>query len=127
MIPSDTAIATIEPTTAEVAALPTPSAVMRVRIPAAQGEFRRAELRSPDPSANPYLVFALLIYAAVDGLEKKMEPPEPADLNLYKASAEVLAKFRKLPEDLNYARALAKSSGFVRQKLPRDIIEAYCR
>ncbi len=98
-----------------------------VRIPAAQGEFRRAELRSPDPSANPYLVFALLIYAAVDGLEKKMEPPEPADLNLYKASAEVLAKFRKLPEDLNYARALAKSSGFVRQKLPRDIIEAYCR
>ena len=36
-----------------------------IRIPAAVGEYRRAELRSPDPSANPYLAFALVIYAGL--------------------------------------------------------------
>ena len=40
-----------------------------IRIPAAFGEYRRAELRSPDPMANPYLAFALLIYACLNGVE----------------------------------------------------------
>ncbi len=38
-----------------------------VRVPAAVGEYRRAELRSPDPTANPYLAFALMIYADLMG------------------------------------------------------------
>ena len=40
-----------------------------VRIPAAVGEYRRAELRSPDPTANPYLAFALIIYAGLHGIK----------------------------------------------------------
>ena len=51
-----------------------------VRVPAAVGEYRRAELRSPDPMANPYLAFTLIIYAALNGLENKLDLPEAASL-----------------------------------------------
>ncbi|MBR4816732.1 MAG: glutamine synthetase, partial [Lachnospiraceae bacterium] len=52
-----------------------------IRIPAVMDENKRAELRSPDPLANPYLSFGLMIYAALNGLEKKLELPEAADVN----------------------------------------------
>ena len=54
-----------------------------VRIPAAVGEYRRAELRSPDPTANPYIAFALMIYAALDGIKNNLELPKPANINLF--------------------------------------------
>ena len=47
-----------------------------IRIPAAKGEYRRAELRSPDPLCNPYLAFALLIHAGLDGIKKHSQLPE---------------------------------------------------
>ena len=47
-----------------------------IRIPAATGEYSRAELRSPDPACNPYLAFALLIYAGLDGIERRAELPD---------------------------------------------------
>lgn len=46
-----------------------------IRIPAAEGEYRRAELRSPDPACNPYLAFALIIYAGLDGIRQDMALP----------------------------------------------------
>ncbi|MBR3400955.1 MAG: glutamine synthetase, partial [Parasporobacterium sp.] len=61
-----------------------------IRIPAAFGEYRRCELRSPDPCANPYLAYALLIYAGIDGIRNKLALPDPADLNLFTAGPEVL-------------------------------------
>ncbi len=98
-----------------------------VRIPAAVGEYRRAELRSPDPLANPYLAFALLIYAALDGLEHELTPPPEANLNLFKADADALARFERLPLDLAEACSLAAESAFIRSKLPASILEIYCR
>ena len=97
-----------------------------VRVPAAVGEYRRAELRSPDPSANPYLAFALMIYASLDGIKNKLPLPEAADLNLYRADAETLAKFRKLPQDLKSACALAADSDFIREHVPAAILDIYC-
>ncbi len=97
-----------------------------VRVPAAVGEYRRAELRSPDPGANPYLAFALLIYAGLYGLEKKIPLPAPADINFFTASAQTLAGFRKLPEDLRSACRIAASSDFVRAHLPEAILNIYC-
>ena len=41
------------------------------------------ELRCPDPSANPYLAFAVMLAAGLDGIEKKMMPPQPAEEDLY--------------------------------------------
>ena len=97
-----------------------------VRVPAALGEYRRAELRSPDPAANSYLAFALLIYASMYGIKENLELPEPADLNLFKAPIEVLANFRQLPGNLPVACQEAKNSSFIKKCIPKAITELYC-
>ena len=97
-----------------------------VRVPAALGEYRRAELRSPDPAANSYLAFALLIYASMYGIKENLELPEPTDLNLFKAPIEVLANFRQLPGNLPAACQEAKNSSFIKKCIPKAITELYC-
>lgn len=97
-----------------------------VRIPAAVGEYRRAELRSPDPTANPYLAFTLMIYAALDGIKNKMDLPNPANTNLFKADSETLSQFKKLPDSLNEAQKIAVSSDFIKQHIPSAILNIYC-
>jgi glutamine synthetase len=59
-----------------------------VRVPAARGNSTRAEFRSPDPMCNPYLTFAVMLAAGLDGIKKKIEPPEPTDTNIYHLSRE---------------------------------------
>ncbi len=97
-----------------------------VRVPAAVGEYKRAELRSPDPAANTYLAFALMIYASLYGIQNKLELQDPADINLYKADADTLAKFEQLPENLKSACALANNSDFIKKHIPGAILEIYC-
>ncbi len=97
-----------------------------IRIPAAIGEYHRAELRSPDPAANPYLAITLMIYAGLHGLQNKPDMPDAANINLYKAGPETLAKFRKLPEDLSSACRMAAASGFIKTHLPVAILDIYC-
>ena len=97
-----------------------------IRIPAADEEHRRAELRSADPFANPYLAFALLIYAGILGVEKGLVPPESTDINLYSAPAHVLAAYKRLPVSLGEARNTALESEFLRCCLPPSVIAAYC-
>ena len=98
-----------------------------IRIPAAAGEYRRAELRSPDPMCNPYLAFALLIWAGLDGIAQDMQLPPAANANLYAAPAEAAARYETLPETLAQARAAARSSALVAEHLPRAIIDSYAR
>lgn len=97
-----------------------------IRFPAAIGEYRRAELRSADAMANPYLAFALAIYAGLKGIEENMVLPEPADVNLYTAPKEILDKYEHLPESLAEAKAAAMGSDFISGCLPESIIKAYC-
>ncbi|CCZ34250.1 glutamate--ammonia ligase [Firmicutes bacterium CAG:646] len=97
-----------------------------VRVPAAAGKYQRVELRSPDPSANTYLAFALLIYAILDGIQSKPELAHPADINLYKADADVLAKYEQLPGDFKSACALAVNSKFIKKYIPDAILDIYC-
>ncbi len=97
-----------------------------VRVPAAVGEYRRAELRSPDPSANPYLAFALLLRAGLRGIGRDLPLPPPTDLNLYRAPAEELARCQALPRDRASACRLAAESEFIRGSLPGAIVAAYC-
>lgn len=96
-----------------------------IRIPAAEGEYKRAELRSPDPLCNPYLAFALLIWAGLDGIKNNLELPLPADINLYTASPSVLENYKLLPQSLSAAKKLAKSSEFVLNRLPISIVRNY--
>lgn len=97
-----------------------------VRIPAATGELRRAELRSPDPMANPYLAFTLMIYAGLQGIKNKSDMPMVADINLFKASEEITSKFKPLPQTLEEACLVAKQSEFIRQHIPQAVLDIYC-
>ena len=96
-----------------------------VRIPAAQGEAQRMELRSPDPSANPYIAFALLIHAGLDGVEQKLTLSEPCNADLFTAPAEVCRTLETLPADLGEALAAAQESDFIRRVLPAETLADY--
>ncbi len=96
-----------------------------VRIPAAKGEYSRMELRSPDPSCNPYLAFALLIFAGLEGIEQHIDLGEPTNLNLYRADEMTLKSFAVLPQTLGEALKIAKESEFVRACLPQKTLEKY--
>lgn len=98
-----------------------------IRIPASTGEYRRAELRSPDPATNPYLAYTLLIYAGLYGIQNKLDLPPASDINLYKADESTLKQFKKLPDSLAEAKALALKSKFVAEHLPESIINIYCK
>ena len=93
-----------------------------IRIPAEKGEYKRIELRSPDPCANPYIAYALLIYAGLDGIEKNLKPSEPLNVNLYTAGAEITDRLTNLPDTLAKARAAAANSEFIKHILPNGFI-----
>lgn len=98
-----------------------------VRIPAAVGEYRRAELRSPDPAANPYLAFTLMIRAGLRGIEAELELPPSADLNFYQADPETLSRFSLLPQNREEAVQAARSSKFVAWAVPKAVSEEYLK
>ena len=94
-----------------------------VRIPAAKSAGEHIELRSPDALADPYLAFALLIYAGLDGIENGLVPPAPTDADLY--SAEAAEGLMPLPRSVREARALASDSAFVAKYVPVTVRKAY--
>ncbi len=96
-----------------------------VRIPAAYGEYCRAELRSPDPTANPYLAFTLLIYAGLYGIENQLTLPEAVDQNLFTADKAFLDTLPQLPASLEVACELAKQSNFIEEHIPVEIRSMY--
>ncbi len=84
------------------------------------GSSLRSECRIPGADANPYVAFALLIAAGLDGIERKLEPPAMLSGNLYAAK-----DVPKIPRTLGDAIAAAESSTFVRQALGDDVLEHY--
>lgn len=96
-----------------------------IRVPAAGEPFRRAELRSPDSMANPFIAYGLIIYAALDGIVNKMPLPEPVDKNLYMESEEELHGLERLPLSLKEAQGIAEKSEFIQKYLPDSIRMAY--
>lgn len=98
-----------------------------IRIPAAVGKYRRVELRSADPSTNPYLAFTLLIYASLYGIQNNLTPPAPADFNIYKAEPAILAGQKRLPADFKAACIAAYKSEFIREHIPTSILNIYCQ
>ena len=98
-----------------------------IRIPASDPSHMRAELRSPDPSTNPYLCFALLIYAAMEGLQNKILPIPETNINLFTADQETTSRFQPLPSTRQEAETLARSSDFVKAHVPPAVLKEYCR
>ena len=97
-----------------------------IRIPAATGAQSRMELRSPDPSCNPHLAFAMLLQAGLDGIRRELPLCPAVDLNLYDAEPGVLEKMPALPENLEEAVLLARRSAFVQRVLPAKTLANYC-
>ncbi len=94
-----------------------------IRIPAAKGEFKRIELRSPDPEANPYIAYTLLIHAGLDGIKRNLTLPEAMDIDLFNASEEVLKDLTSLPQSLEEAWEKAVTSEFIREILPSNYLQ----
>mgnify|MGYP004562023095 FL=1 len=94
-----------------------------IRIPAANGAYKRFELRSADPSANPYIAFALLIRAGLDGINNKLELPAPVDADLTDRETAAKAGLDKLPDYLSEAIELAKNSEFINSVLPENFLK----
>lgn len=97
-----------------------------IRVPAAEGEYRRFELRSPDCTANPYLAFALLIWAGLDGILNNIPLPEKSNVNLFTASPKELWGLEMLPLTRSNAAKVTLSSDFIRAHLPQPLIQFFC-
>lgn len=96
-----------------------------IRIPAAVDEKVRMELRSPDPSLNPYLAFALIIAAGLDGIENAMPLPPAIDADLYTAEESVTKSLARLPDRLEQAVSLAENSDFVKNVVGEELLAKY--
>jgi len=79
------------------------SAAVRIPMYSASPKAKRAEVRFPDPSCNPYLAFAAMLMAGLDGIENRTDPGEPLDKDIYELPAEELAKVPQMPGALDVA------------------------
>jgi glutamine synthetase len=106
------------------------SALVRVPMykPGKEGA-TRIEFRSPDPACNPYLAFASMLAAGLEGVENEYELPPEASNNIYEMTAEerVAAGIRSLPEDLNEAIHAAQDSKVLRKCLGEHVHEFLIR
>jgi glutamine synthetase len=98
-----------------------------IRLPKATGNSKRIELRSPDPTANPYLLFAAVFAAGVDGVRRQLEAPEPITVNVYLQTAQWRAErgLRELPSTLGDAIDALEADDVVRSAFSDHIIEHY--
>jgi len=98
-----------------------------IRVPAARGPATRIEIRNPDPSSNPYLVFALVLAAGLDGIENRIQPPPPCDKNIYALTDEERCadSIAQLPRSLEEAVIEMSRSSFVRDVIGDHIFEKF--
>ena len=87
----------------------------------------RAEIRCPDPACNPYLAFAALLHAGLEGIEKGYELPEPMETNLYRLTPEQRRErgIVSLPESLGEAIDELAASELMRRALGEHIFPRY--
>ncbi|MEW4488268.1 type I glutamate--ammonia ligase [Thalassoglobus sp. JC818] len=76
------------------------SAAIRIPVHASSSESRRIEFRCPDPACNPYLANAAVLMAALDGIQKKIDPGMPLDKDVYDLPTEELGEYPKVPTSL---------------------------
>jgi glutamine synthetase len=90
------------------------SAICRIPMYSNSPNAKRVEFRAPDPTANPYLAFAAMLMAGLDGIKKKIEPPAPIDEDLYELHDERKALIKTVPGSLAEAvDALEKDQEFL--------------
>ena len=100
-----------------------------IRVPSAREEGTRIELRSPDPSSNPYIVLACLLLAGLEGIKYNLEPPKCIDKNIFDLNREERKRenIESLPESLHEAVAYMQKSDLVKEALGKNTFEYYIR
>jgi len=81
------------------------SAAVRIPLYSQSPKAKRLEFRCPDPSANPYLAFSAMLMAGLDGVQNRIEPPDPVDKDLYDLPPEELAQVPQVPGSLDESLA----------------------
>ena len=97
------------------------------RVPDKRGNATRVELRSPDPSANPYLAEACMLLAGLDGVKNKIEPPAPVNRNIYHLDPKEKAELKvdSLPGSLEEALRELEKSKIAKEGLGEHIYEQF--
>jgi glutamine synthetase len=104
------------------------SAAARIPMYSESPHAKRVEFRCPDPSANPYLAFAAMLMAGLDGIERHIDPGEPLDKNIYDLPPEEARKVQQVPGSLDESlRALEEDHAFLLKGdvFTRDVIEIW--
>jgi glutamine synthetase len=104
------------------------SAAVRISISGDSPKAKRIEFRVPDPSSNPYLAFAAMMMAGLDGVRNKIEPADPVDKDIYDLPPEELLNLPAVPRSLEEALAgLAEDHEFLLEGgvFTEDLIETW--
>ncbi len=94
-----------------------------IRIPAGRGLSTRLEFRSPDPTCNPYLTFAAILAAGLDGIKQEIDPGDPVDFNVYDLSSEKRHSLgiQTLPANLKEALDRLEADEVIRESLGEHV------
>lgn len=104
------------------------SAAVRIPMYSTEKGAKRLEFRPPDPSCNPYITFAVLMMAGLDGVRNKIDPGQPVDKNIYDLSPEDKANIKSVPGSLEEALdALEKDHDYLLQGdvFTMDVIDTW--
>ncbi|MEM2944258.1 MAG: type I glutamate--ammonia ligase [Methanomassiliicoccales archaeon] len=104
------------------------SAAIRIPVSSQNPKSKRIEYRPPDPSCNPYLAFAAILMAGIDGIERRIDPGEPLDVDIFELSKEKAKKIRTVPGSLDDAlNALANDHEFLLKGgvFTKDLIDTW--
>jgi glutamine synthetase len=104
------------------------SAICRIPVYSKSPKAKRVEFRAPDPSCNPYLCFAALLLAGLDGVQNRIDPGQPVDKDLYELPYEELKQIKQVPGSLgDVLDALEKDHDFLLKGdvFTTDLLEAY--
>ncbi len=106
------------------------SSLIRIpRFAPGQSSAARAELRCPDPSCNPYLAFAVMLAAGLDGIERELDPPPAVNEDVYAFSPQELAQrdIDVLPGTLGEALEALEADQVIKEALGDHILESFIR
>jgi len=100
-----------------------------IRVPAARGKASRVELRSPDPSCNPYLAFAAIVAAGLDGIKKGLVPPPQVTQNIYHMTVEERKEkgIDSLPGSLEEALECFLADKVIVDAMGPHVVDAFLR
>jgi glutamine synthetase len=104
------------------------SAACRIPMYSSSPKSKRVEFRCPDPSCNPYLAFAAMLMAGLDGIQNRIDPGAPLDKDIYELPLEELARIRSVPASLGEALdALEADNAFLLKGnvFTEDLIETW--